>query len=174
MADTSAVAVLSGLVAGALSGTFVQWFRFAADDRSKRMDDLVDDILHTADLATEYWNTDAADDDIAPMEDRLQGAQHRISLLLHDVLPRVSERSPEIDGALASFFEAMTGGNFKTTGRERDRARASATQVSAANLIFEARKARRKYHPYPRSLIWHTRTTIDWALRQLRSWVHER
>ena len=91
------------------------------------------------------------------MEDSLQGVQHRISILIHDVFPSSSARFPEIDKRLADFIDIVTGGDFRSPHRQKDAERSLAGQLRATELILAVRKARRKYSPYPAALNYKIR-----------------
>lgn len=155
---------LAGIFGGAAAGIIIQYFRISAEYKNRRVDELVEDILGAADLATKYWYMDGSDADLRRTEDILKGMQFRLSLLLHDIYPDLGRRAPLVSNALGTFFSQITGGEFETPQREPDPNRSLGGQFAAGELIKLVRNARRQYVPHPRAFYW----TIQKLWQQVR------
>jgi hypothetical protein len=99
-----------------------------------------------ADLATEYWLLDRANNNTASraseVEAQLTGRQLRIGsvfLALRHIDSHVA--SLVGDDKIADLFDSMTGGDFRVVGAGPDAARASAVQANAAELNGDLRSA---------------------------------
>jgi hypothetical protein len=141
----------------------IQRWRFRVDRLNVAIDHLSVEVNAAADLATEYWLIDPTDSAntrrIALLEPKLIGTQTKLSsfLLAIEALDDLIETKPAQE-KLATLFEAMTGGGFRTLGRPADPLRAQHAQSIGAELMGELRVA-----AADRSRKW---LSMPWARRQ--------
>lgn len=145
---------VAGIFGGLISGLLVRILGFFADNRSKQADGLVTDVVFLADLATEYWHSSGSNLTLGQIEDRIVGRQHRLTVTIADVYPGISDRLPECMSALQNFMDSVSGGSFRTPGRQAETRRSAECQVSAGLLIYWIRKAARQYYPHPGFISW--------------------
>jgi hypothetical protein len=139
------VAVLVGVLVS-YSNFAIQRWRFQVDRLNVAMDHLSVEVNAAADLASEYWLTGPpaleSISRIAFLEPKLIGTQTRLSslLLAIEALDERIETGPARE-KLATLFEAMTGGGFRTVGRPAEPLRAQDAQSIGAELVGELRIA---------------------------------
>jgi hypothetical protein len=84
----------------------------------------------------------AADPEYSITETRLYGFQRRLSGYNAIICNRVhDEGADDIQTALAVLFDALTGGQFGSPGRQPDIAAARKAQDAGADTILAARRA---------------------------------
>lgn len=117
----------------------VQRWRYLTDRLAASIDSLCSEINNAADKATSYWltegDTDTARAVLRLAEYELVGRQSRIQELI-GALYIQDERLviADLDDLIISLIDAMTGGDFRVTGRPYDPLRAAEVQTVAARL----------------------------------------
>lgn len=117
----------------------VQKWRYRTDRLAATIDNLCNEINNAADKATSYWLTESDTDEVRRRllltEYELVGRQSRIQELI-GALNIQDEKLvvADLDDLIASLLDAMTGGDFRVTGRTPDVVRAAEVQTVAARL----------------------------------------
>jgi hypothetical protein len=125
---------------GVIVGLFIQWWKSSRDEFRSLCDEFCETVRETSDVASSYWYADNSDEDIVA-EARLTGLQRRldgyrvlISSRLHDTHRR------DLEFMLADFFDAITGGEFRSKSRKRDLERVVGVQTVGADVILCVRR----------------------------------
>ncbi len=117
----------------------VQRWRYRTDRLAATIDGLCGEINNAADKATSYWltegDTDAIRSQMRLSEYELVGRQSRIQELIGALYIQDEKLVvADLDDLIANLVDAMTGGDFRVTGRAHDPVRAAEVQTVAARL----------------------------------------
>ena len=140
-----AVSLMSALLV-AVANYAIQRWRYRIDRISAAVDHLCGEINSAANSSTRYWLLDTTQNDDAKkskeLEPELVGRQMRLQSLV--IALRVLDPKFDItatEEALISLFEAMTGDDFRVSGRKQNPEKAQLAQSLAAQLNGELRKS---------------------------------
>lgn len=137
---------LSGALVVAIANYAVQRWRYRLDRTSASVDHFCDELNNAADLSTQYWLLDASEyqDQVnaSLLEPQLIGRQMRLQSLIiamGDLDKKLVLTRSHI--LLIDLYEALTGGDFRVTGRRPSPNRAQLAQALAAQINGELRQA---------------------------------
>lgn len=139
-------AVLGALIV-AVANFLVQKWRYHLDRLSAAVDNLCHEVNNAGDIATRYWllNSLTNPQDLAEikrLEPQLLGCQMLIQQLILAI--RLQDRRMHltaVETALVDFYDALTGGQFRSKVRSDDPDRALRVKLVAAEFNGELRAA---------------------------------
>jgi hypothetical protein len=141
------VAALLGAIFVAIANYAVQRWRYRIDRLSASIDNFCNEVNDTADLSTEYWLLDPSTevDHIRKarfLEPQLIGRQMRLQSLAL-ALQAFDKKlvMTRTNMLLLEFYEAITGGDFRVSGRTPSPDNAQRSQACAAQINGEVRHA---------------------------------
>jgi hypothetical protein len=137
--------------------------------------------LEAAAVAAEYWILDPTDASVPLLEAKILGAQAYLARYRLIALGWFSPRDRIlVEGELATFYDALTGGDFKSTRRvARNSERAEHCHVQAANVAVLVREGNLRslgMRSYIKRLVgWYrlsslARNTFGWQLDESGRW----
>jgi hypothetical protein len=134
---------VTAVLSAGLSGYWVSRWKANTDHAEKRVDDLCEEVISLADLASEYWTLDQTDPKIPVLEARLQAGLMRAALMRNSLANVVRGlHNEKIVNAEAEFVRATTGGDFGVHNRKASPEAAAASQFAGSALLVEIRRAR--------------------------------
>ena len=134
------VKLAAGAFFGVFVGLLVGWWKSHRDELRSLCDECCKTITEAAEAASAYWLTSSGDEKNTINEARLLGLQVRLDgyrVMVVGLLER--HQREKLNYAFAEFYDALTGGEFKTSKRSIDNARAHAAQVKASIAILAVR-----------------------------------
>jgi hypothetical protein len=135
--------LLSAVVGAFLSGYVVNRWKSREDQIEKRVDELCEAALNTADLAAEYWQGAAQDAEMSLREAKILASLRRVAglrVLLSDHMSASAMRDMQITES--AFIREVSGGQFGVHNRTADTQRIMRSHFAATELILTARRAR--------------------------------
>jgi len=138
-----------GTAIGTIATLIHQNFKYRFEELSDRCDDLCRTASNAADLASDYWLSEASEGNGDKLiEARLRGYQSRIMGHWVNLEDRFLEKdATPIRRANVRLFDALTGGEFGSSGRKVDLFRAAEAQDATAELEVLLRRALRNTIP---------------------------
>jgi hypothetical protein len=137
---------LGGAVIVAVANFAVQRWRYRLDRLGGAIDHLCAELNSAAELSSTYWLLDTTQRDHAEkariLEPELVGRQIRLQSLF--IAIRILDRRLDTDESsnlLISFYDDLTGGDFKTLTRPPDLERCQGAHSDAARLNGALRRA---------------------------------
>ena len=134
--------LIPAILAAFLGGYVVSRWKARGDYVERRLDELCDVIGKTADLTSEYWQSNQ-NTTSALSEAKIGAGLRRISGLRVALENLLSKQSgAELRSAEQAFFREATGGDFGVHNRVADRQRVISVQHAGAEFIVSIRTAR--------------------------------
>lgn len=140
---TVASPVLSAIASAFLSGYVVTRWKAREDQVERRVDELCAGIQEIANLAAEYWAGTPQDVGMNIREAQIVASLKRIAglrVLLSEFVSNAA--TAELEAAEATFFRAVTGGNFGVHNRTAESIRIPRCYSEAAAMIVTVRRSR--------------------------------
>lgn len=131
------------VLAALLGGYLVNRWKGREDHIEKRFDELCSSILETADLAADYWGSNAQDEGMLQRQAAIQGQIAKMAGLRSLLSAYVSRScARELAQAESIFIRQTTGGEFGVHNRTAEPQRIVECHCGAADFVVAIRRAR--------------------------------
>ena len=134
---------MTKFILGLIIGFFLRYFYALADERSRRFDEICENIDSLAQAAYEYWLKDA-ENELREDEIKIKGLSHKTHLLVNNFVQDQEFKHIVALEEYISFQMLVTGGEFEVHEREKDPDQALGILVASAELIGVLRKESEK------------------------------
>lgn len=114
--------VASGVIGGSIAfwfGTISESIKAKAVHRSARIEETINSVHELCEIGSQYWCLPANAPEAPALEGKVSGLMHELFTLVAELEPWArTHHSAQIDGLVALFYEAVTGGDFGVMTRQ--------------------------------------------------------